>query len=654
LLVRRLLVVAVCAAGLVVPASAGATVPISKFVSQPLAPGAAATTCTPDLPAAGGTATAAATHRDYCVSLEFDTATDDVKDLTISLPAGVVGDPGATSSRCPRDTFQTGGCDAATRVGDVSSDVTVDPGSPIPVLGSVLSSLLSIPATITGEVYNLVPAPGQPALLGISLDGGLVGGLSPVRLQVPIRVRVPDAGLDSVTQNVPNNANGIGVHVHTMSLVLWGHNHHSSLAKAFMSLPTRCDVPAASAVTLKSYGGQTTTKNASFSVSDCASVPFTPDLEVGPTTTAADTPGEAWAKLIIPTADTGTGDNARRQAYLKDVALQLPAGLALNPPLANGLIPCTPEQFAQNKDAEPECPESTVMGRVEFRTPIFPGEVLSGKVYFGTPLPGRPLVNFISVEDARLRVKLVGYATIDPQTTAITAHFEDQPQVPFESFKFIYTDPGDGRATLTAPVGCGTYPVTAAMTPWGGGAAVSPMRTFDVVDCPPKAFTPTISATTSGTQAGADTALNVHIERPDRQLRLEQLTVSLPPGLTGRLPAVAGRNRGGRGRHGSAAAEAAGQGVPHRRVRRRHRRARGDRRHQGPGAGSRQGRRAPEARGAPGHRHRRGDREAAPVAAGHPDRLPLDRPDDRPARVHAQRDVVRAAGDPRDVQLRRR
>ena len=82
--------------------------------------------------------------------------------------------------------------------------------------------------------------------------------------------------------------------------------------------------------------------------------------------------------------------------------------------------------------------------------------MLGGKVYFGQPLPGKPLVNFISVEDPRLRVKLVGYATIDPDTTAITAHFEDQPQVPFESFKFTYTDPGDGRATLTSPTPAAT------------------------------------------------------------------------------------------------------------------------------------------------------------------------------------------------------
>jgi hypothetical protein len=180
------------------------------------------------------------------------------------------------------------------------------------------------------------------------------------------------------------------------------------------------------------------------------------------------------------------------------------------------------------------------MGTVEFVTPIFPGETLGGKVYFGTPLPGKPLVNFISVEDPRLRVKLVGYATIDPVTTAITAHFEDQPQVPFSSFKFTYIDPGNGRATLTSPVGCGTYPVTANMTPWGGGATQGPTKTFNVIDCMAAAFAPTLAASVDNAQAGGPAALHVHIERPDKHLRLQQLTVSLPPGLTGYLTAVPG------------------------------------------------------------------------------------------------------------------
>ncbi|HET6507303.1 MAG TPA: hypothetical protein VFG42_10990 [Baekduia sp.] len=504
-------------------AGAGAAeVPITSLVAQPIA---ADGTCSPTSPSAADAPAGA--HRDFCVAFALNTAGDDVKRVTIGLPGGVVGDPTATPT-CTQSDFTAGRCDGSTQVGTVSSSATVVPPIPIPIT-----------LTITGEVYNLQTDPGEPARLGIALDQGLGGSLSPVRLMSPIRVRVADAGLDSVTDGIPDSALGGDLHVNDMALTLWGTKvHHSTMAKPFMTLPTRCDADAVSTISVTSYGGQTTSKTAAFRPTGCDQVPFTPSLEVGPPTTPADSPGEAWAKLIIPTTDTGSGDDARRQAYLKDVDLKLPAGLALNPPLANGLEPCTAEQFGFGIDAPPQCPASSEMGRVEFVTPLFPGQTLTGKVYFGTPRPGVPLVNYISVEDPRLRLKLGGYATIDPTTTAITAHFLDQPQVPFQSFEFVYTDPGDGRATLTSPTACGDYGVTADMTPWNGGGVQSPSNTFKVVDCPPPAFAPQLGVSVADAQAGGPAALTVHIGRPDKDLRLQDAKVSLPPGLTGRLPNV--------------------------------------------------------------------------------------------------------------------
>ena len=179
------------------------------------------------------------------------------------------------------------------------------------------------------------------------------------------------------------------------------------------------------------------------------------------------------------------------------------------------------------------------MGRVEFVTPLFPGQTLTGKVYFGTPRPGVPLVNFISVEDPRLRLKLGGFATIDPNTTAITAHFTDQPQVPFESFKFIYTDPGNGRATLTSPTACGDYTRHRRHDP------VERRRDRSRRPTPSRwsaarrrSFAPELGVSVADTQAGGPAALTVHIGRPDKNLRLQDAKVSLPPGLTGRLPDV--------------------------------------------------------------------------------------------------------------------
>lgn len=505
-------------------AASAAAVPVSGVVAQPLAPGSDANAC-PNLAAGtapGAAATAAGAHRDFCVGFHADTSADDLKALTLSLPAGVVGDPTATPT-CGQADFLAGGCGTQSQVGTVSSGTSL--------------------GTITGAVYNLTPDGDQPAALGIALDQG-IASLTPVYVRSAVRVRVADAGLDSKTvDDVPKSVTvlffPVAVHVNSMALTLWGtKSEHPSLGKPFISLPTRCGAEARTSIAVTSYGGQTTTGGAGFTPTACDQVPFTPSLEVGPPTSPADQPGAAWAKLIIPTADTGMGVDARRQAYLKDVDLKLPAGLALNPPLANGLEPCTADQFGFGVDAPPRCPASSEMGEVEFVTPLFPGQTLTGKVYFGTPRPGVPLVNYISVENPRLRLKLGGYATIDPDTTAITAHFTDQPQVPFESFKFIYTDPGDGRATLTSPTACGDYGVTADMTPWNGGAVKSPSNTFRVIDCAPPTFAPQLGVSVADAQAGGDAALTVHLGRPDKNLRLQDARVSLPPGLTGRLPSV--------------------------------------------------------------------------------------------------------------------
>jgi hypothetical protein len=511
--------VVACALGAAGTASA-AGVPISGLVAKPIAYNGTCST------SPSATDAPAASHRDFCVAFNLDTSADDARKITIGLAPGVIGDPTAAPP-CPQATFEAGGCTSANEVGAVSSDVT--------------ASVLGFPTdlTITGEVYNLATSAGEPARLGIALDAGFIGGLSPVYLQSPIRVRVADAGLDSVTDNIPNTALGGPLHVRSMALTLWGTKvHHNSMAKPFMTLPTQCADDEVSNITVTSYGGQSTTSSAAFRPTDCGNVPFTPSLQVGPTSTPADQPGAASAKLIIPTADTGSGDDARRQAYLRDVDLKLPAGLALNPPLANGLIPCTADEFGFGVDAPPNCPASSEMGSVEFVTPLFPGQTLTGKVYFGTPRPGVPLVNYISVEDPRLRLKLGGFATIDPVTTAITAHFTDQPQVPFESFNFIYTDPGNGRATLTSPVACGNYGVTADMTPWNGGSVASPTNSFAVTGCAGSVFSPSLGVSVANTQAGGPAAMTVHIERPDKNLRLQNAKVSLPPGLTGKLPAV--------------------------------------------------------------------------------------------------------------------
>jgi hypothetical protein len=494
---------------LVAPAAASANISLANVVARPTSG-----TCQPS---ASPSATAlAGSHEDLCIAFDVNqTGGDDLKDLTVHLAPGLLGDPSATPT-CSQATFRTGTCAASTQVGVVAAHV----------LATIV--VLPTPLDLTGSVYNLEPNSNEPARLGIRIDAPL--GLSTIRLETSIRTRLTDYGLDTITPDIPKEAAGFAIETQSMALTLWGaKGDHPSLARPFVTVPTSCQ-PATTTIDVTAYLGSGGSASDTFTPTDCAHVPFTPSLEVGPKQVPSDTPGEASAILKVPAA---TGDN-RVQANVKRVELLLPPGLSLSPGLANGLTACTPEEFGQYEDRPPACPASSEIGDVQFVTPLI--GTLTGKVYFGTPTPTAKLRNFVSVEDPRLRVKLIGDVTADPVTGQVKNVFPDSPQVPFTEFRFHYK--GGPTAVLSSPSTCRTYTAVATMTPFSGGAAASPSDTFDTIDCPAPAFTPSLGVSSSNTTAGADTALTVTIDRPDRQSRLLRSTVSLPPGLAGRLGAV--------------------------------------------------------------------------------------------------------------------
>jgi hypothetical protein len=501
---------------LVAPAAASADLSLSDVVARPVTG-----TCQPSA-SPSGTALAGS-HADVCIAFHVNGGSDDLRGLTIHLAPGLLGDPSATP-KCSQAGFIAGSCNATQQVGEVATTAVAT----APLLG------LPLTLDLQGEVYNLAPNPDEPARLGISIEP--LGGLaSPIHIQSSIRTRLTDYGLDSITRDdLPRTATVLGVPadiaVTDMALTLWGaKGAHPTLAKAFATTPTSCQA-ATTSIDARAYDGSATGGSDTFTPTDCAHVPFTPSLEVGPEQVPSDTPGEASATLKVPAA---TGDN-RVQANVKRVELLLPNGLTLSPGLANGLTDCTEAQFGLTEDRAPACPASSEIGDVEFVTPLI--GTLTGKVYFGTPTPTAKLRNFVSVEDPRLRVKLIGDVTADPVTGQVENVFPDSPQVPFTEFRFHYK--GGPNAVLSAPSTCGSFTAVATMTPYNGGAAATPSDSFDTIGCPAPAFTPTLGVSSTATSAGADTALTVQIDRPDRQARLLRSTVSLPPGLAGRLGAV--------------------------------------------------------------------------------------------------------------------
>ena len=259
-----------------------------------------------------------------------------------------------------------------------------------------------------------------------------------------------------------------------------------------------------------------------------------------------------------------------------------------------------------------------------------------------------PLVNFISVEDPRLRIKLVGYR-------------DDRPR-----------HHGDHRALRRPAAGAVRVLQVHLHRPGrrAGDADVADglrqllgHRRHDAVgrrraEAPTKTSRSSTARRRPSRRRSARRAQHAgrrphRADRPHRAARpaaaaAADAKVSLPPGLTGRLPAVpacespraranecpdaslVGSPRSPVGT-GPGAAVAARQGVPDRGLRQRDRRPGRHRRHEAPGARPRHGRRDEKLVLRPDTGIDVVRRGAAPEAAGHPDRLPLDRPDDRHA-----------------------
>jgi hypothetical protein len=472
------------------PTSAHAALGVASFSAAPADPTAAA-------------------HTDFGLALRFSDPGDDLRGLTIDLPAGLIGNPSA-APRCTSAQLQADACPAATRVGATS----VEAGA----------AILPVPITAPGDVYNVVPQNGDPGRLGIVVRP--LGGLSgKIVLESPVTVRdSSDYGLRSTLTDMPRTLGGIPIDVRAISLTLSG---TAAAGGAFMTNPTRC-TPATSVVTATSYGGATARASAAFTPTGCASVPFSPSLS----TAVADPRPDAASAVSV--AVTLPGDQGgRAQSHLRDTTVVLPRGFGLNPSVADGLTLCTDAQFMAGNDLPVQCPAASSIGSVLFETGVLPP--LRGEVFFGTA-PGDPYRLLIVAQTGSLRVKLQASVRLDPATGQITTVFRDLPQFPLRRFELTFR--GGERSVLATPPTCGTYTAAATIAPWSGTAAVRPTAAVPISPGCAQPFAPTVRATPSTRRARADTALRVDIARPAGHQPLRSVVTRLPDGLLGRLLSV--------------------------------------------------------------------------------------------------------------------
>lgn len=355
---------------------------------------------------------AAGSHPDVSIALGFApySASDPpehVRNLAISLPPGLVGNPNATP-RCTAAKFQADDCAANTRIGTTSVRST------IPAL------ITGITVTAEGDVYNLRPAAGEPARLGVVVRPPL--GADKVFLVSRVALRPTDGGLDSIITGIPSTVHlpllgDSEMWIESMSLTLLGRPGGST---PFMTMPTGCG-PATARVSATSASG-TTVKRAAppFTPTACAKLPFKPTLQ------ASVSNGPLPSLHTVITGPPGNANTA-------SAAVTLPAAVGVN--AAALQRSCTLAQQAAGP-----CPEAARVGRALARTPLLP--TLSGPVFLAA-LPGQILPGLRVDLNGVVSLSLGGIVSGNPLTT----RFAGIPDVPLQRFELSF-DEGNALKTL--------------------------------------------------------------------------------------------------------------------------------------------------------------------------------------------------------------
>jgi hypothetical protein len=462
------------------------------------------------------------------------TSVQDVRDVVVDLPLGFLGSVLAAPTCMLAQLASEKRCPADTTIGHLATW----PRNP------------SSPTVVNGPLYNMVPERGAAAEFGYS-DGirgthVLYSSVVPTPAGYVLRTIAPDVPQVMLTRIEAN---------------LYGNpaekDATGNTPLAFFTNPSACTgEPLKTVVHMDSWqtpGRFNPDGTPDFSdpawvskiseappVTGCNQLHFEPSLSVQPETSSADSPTGLGFELKVPqneeTGSLGTPP-------LRDAAVKLPAGVTVNPSAATGLGACTETQIALGSPDAPTCPESSKVGTVEVNTPALPG-TLTGSIYLATQNENpfhTLLAGYVVIDDPTtgVIVKIPGSLTPDPSTGQITGVFKENPQFPFSDLKLHFF--GGSRGNLATPNACGTFTTTTDLMPWSApdsGPDATPSDSFPINTGCGNAFNPGFTAGSVNPQAGGYTPFTLSLSRNDGEQNLAGVTVTLPPGLLGKIAGI--------------------------------------------------------------------------------------------------------------------
>lgn len=498
-----------------------------------------------------------------------------VKNLHFDLPPGLIGNPQATP-QCSNVDFSTllgqgtNLCPGDTAVG--AAVVTINEPADTGYI------------SVTVPLFNLAPAPGEPARFGFEA----------LNVPVVLDTAVMTGGDYSVQVNV-SNATSVA-QVLGSQISFWGEpgdvRHDQARGWGcidggreavegercetpsprptvpLLRLPTSCEGPLTATLTGDSWSGETLEGSAGIpALSDCGDLHFGPSIGVDTEQHTSSTPSGFRIDVKVPQPGLLEGDGPP-ESDVRDTTVTLPEGVEMSPSAANGLQACTEQQAGllgvnpqtqvdEFTSAAVSCPEASKLGLVRIRTPLLAHE-LQGALYLATPAPSgeggkNPFDSLAAVylvaeePTSRVLVKLAGEVALDEGNLQATTTFRDTPQVPFEELEIELF--GGPRAALTTPPLCGEYHLSGSMTPWSGtgpvGISTAPGELSigagpGGASCPggQLPFAPSFLAQSTSLQAGGFTGFTMSIGRPDGEQAIGAVSVHLPPGVAALLSSV--------------------------------------------------------------------------------------------------------------------
>jgi hypothetical protein len=513
---------------------------------------------------------------------------DRVRDVAVTLPRGLIGNPEAVPKCNPldflkigQDPWQATGCPPNTQVGTIDAQLGIgNDGSSYAQEGNVGFNFNRV------AVYNLVPPKGTPVDLGYQIGefatGHIYASLDPsrnyaIRAESPYISEIYPVRSVRVTQwGVPGDPAHDVFRAQTPVLTEDGKPDpefpsygapFTTAIKPFFTNPSDCGVDNGgfliSADSWNDPGQFTepleTEHHLNVGGCDDERIRFHPDISLQPTSSAAGGPTGLKVDLEVPQREQTVENYEELYAQngnqhgidtppMKKAVVRMPEGMTLSTSAAQGLTGCTAAQIGLGTNDPVACPDSSQYGELTLHTPLLPkDEPMRGYIYIakqGDNPFGTFLALYLVIEDLDrgLRIKIPGRVDLDPVTGQITTTFDDLPQFPLSDMELSLK--GGVRAGLVNPATCGSKQISATFYSWAAPATpITETSSYEVTqpcvnNLGERSFRPEMSAGTVSNSAGSYSPFVFRLTRSDDDQEFSQLQATLPPGLSAKIAGI--------------------------------------------------------------------------------------------------------------------